>query len=73
MYLWNDAFKYDHDAVFKSTYKTLEQLIKGFKEHYFEVFQETIAFPVTAPFIQPEAPEENNENTIVQNLAGDVE
>lgn len=38
MYLWNDAFKFDRDKVFVSEYKTLEQLIEGFKSKYFEVF-----------------------------------
>ena len=46
MYLWNDAFKYDHDKVFKSDYKTLEQLIKGFKENLFSIFLDTLNFPV---------------------------
>lgn len=30
MYLWNDAFKFDHDKVFKSEYRTLDELIAGF-------------------------------------------
>ena len=44
MYLWNDAFKYDHDKVFKAEYKTLEQLISGFKADGFKVFLDTIHF-----------------------------
>lgn len=44
MYLWNDAFKYDHDKIFQSEYKTLEELIAGFKKKHFGVFLETIKF-----------------------------
>jgi len=44
MYLWNDAFKYDHEKVFKSQYKTLEDLIYGFKSNYFEVFSDDFHF-----------------------------
>ena len=44
MYLWNDAFKYGHDRVFKSNYKTLEQLIDGFKNNNFEIFLDSINF-----------------------------
>lgn len=29
MYLWNDAFKFDHDKVFKAEYRTLDELIAG--------------------------------------------
>lgn len=46
MYLWNDAFKYDHDKVFKSQYKTLEQLICGFKSTLFGIFNDNIVFSV---------------------------
>lgn len=45
MYLWNDAFKYDHDKVFRAEYKTLEQLLAGFEQSLFDVFLDTIAFP----------------------------
>ena len=44
MYLWNDAFKYDHSAVFKPEYTTLEQLIAGFKTLHFGVFLDSIGF-----------------------------
>ena len=45
MYLWNDAFKYDHDKVFRSEYKTLEQLLRAFETSFFSVFLDTIVFP----------------------------
>lgn len=48
MYLWNDAFKYDHSAVFESEYTTLEQLIDGFKTHRFGVFLASIGFGDTS-------------------------
>ena len=39
MYLWNDAFKYDKERIFKvDKYKTLEALLVGFKEENFGVF-----------------------------------
>ncbi len=31
MYLWNDAFRYDHEKVFHSDYRTLDELIDGFR------------------------------------------
>lgn len=49
MYLWNDAFKYDHDKVFRSEYKTLEQLLKAFETSLFSVFVDTIVFPTVVP------------------------
>ena len=42
MYLWNDAFKYNHNEIFKTEYKTLEQLISGFKDNKFNIFIENI-------------------------------
>lgn len=45
MYLWNDAFKYDHDKIFRPEYKTLEQLLAGFEQSLFDVFLDTVAFP----------------------------
>jgi hypothetical protein len=48
MYLWNDAFKYDHDKVFRTDYKTLEQLLHGFEQSLFDVFVDGIAFPRNA-------------------------
>lgn len=44
MYLWNDAFKYNHDKVFKDEYKTLDKLIMGFKNQGFKVFADEIKF-----------------------------
>ena len=44
MYLWNDAFKFSRDKVFKSEYKTLEDLIDGFKSNRFKVFTDKFSF-----------------------------
>lgn len=44
MYLWNDAFKFDHDKVFKSEYRTLDELINGFIRDGFAVFSDDIVF-----------------------------
>lgn len=38
MYLWNDAFKYNHEKVFRPDYRTLDQLINDFKRIKFDVF-----------------------------------
>lgn len=45
MYLWNDAFKYNHDRVFRSEYRTLEHLLQGFTQSLFGIFSEEIIFP----------------------------
>lgn len=42
MYLWNDAFKFNKERVFKTEYQTVEELIDGFKESYFDIFNENI-------------------------------
>jgi len=44
MYLWNDAFKFDHEKIFKAEYKTLESLIAAFKEKGFDIFAENVEF-----------------------------
>lgn len=44
MYLWNDAFKYNRDDVFKSEYRTLEELIDGFKTVKFDIFTDKLKF-----------------------------
>lgn len=44
MYLWNDAFKFDHDKVFKTEYRTLDELIAGFIRVGFAVFNDNITF-----------------------------
>lgn len=44
MYLWNDAFKYDHEKIFKSEYKTLDELLFGFKEKEFNIFADGVKF-----------------------------
>ena len=48
MYLWNDAFKYDHDKVFKPEYRTLEELLKGFYTHKFGIFASALGFDTIA-------------------------
>lgn len=44
MYLWNDAFKFDHEKVFKAEYRTLDELISGFIRVGFAVFNDDISF-----------------------------
>lgn len=52
MYLWNDAFKYDHEKIFRPEYKTLEQLLRGFTDSLFSVFSDSVIFPeYVAPVI----------------------
>lgn len=49
MYLWNDAFKYDREKVFKSEYHTLDQLIDGFNDDGMDVFVNEVDFSVDTP------------------------
>lgn len=43
-------FKYDRDKVFKPEYRTLEELLKGFYAHKFDVFVSSLGFDsVVAP------------------------
>ena len=44
LYLWNDAFKYDHDKLFKPEYRTLEELLKGFYTYKFGIFVSQLGF-----------------------------
>lgn len=48
MYLWNDAFKFEHDKVFKAEYRTLDELITGFVRVGFAVFNDDIVFKSVA-------------------------
>ena len=48
MYLWNDAFKFDHAKVFKAEYRTLDKLIDGFVRVGFAVFSDDIGFETIA-------------------------
>ena len=48
MYLWNDAFKFDHDKVFKAEYRTLDELISAFVRVGFGVFSDDISFETIA-------------------------
>ena len=48
MYLWNDAFKFDRDRVFRPEYRTLDELVSGFIRNGFAIFNEDIVFmPIT--------------------------
>lgn len=60
MYLWNDAFKFDKDKVFKAEYKTLEQLIEGFIINKFAVFDDDIDFGYIEPTPEVNADEIDN-------------
>ena len=44
MYLWNDAFKYEHEKIFDSKYKTLDELLTAFKSIGFKVFAPGVNF-----------------------------
>ena len=48
MYLWNDAFKFDHAKVFKAEYRTPDELIDGFGRVGFAVFSDDIVFETIA-------------------------
>ncbi len=63
MYLWNDAFKFDHDKVFKSEYRTLDSLITAFARTGFSIFNDEITFDFQD--------EENREIVNTDNLAID--
>ena len=61
MYLWNDAFKYDHSRVFNAKYRTLEDLVDGFMNVRFGVFLDTVRFSRPEPEAVPaqnDAPQE---------------
>lgn len=47
MYLWNDAFKYDRNKIFKAEYKTLEELLDAFCDSGFVVFNSQLGFDET--------------------------
>ena len=49
MYLWNDAFKYDHEKVFRAEYHTLDELINGFKDEGMNVFVDEVDFSIVTP------------------------
>lgn len=71
MYLWNDALKYDRDKVFKSEYRTLEQLLSGFASSQFDIFLDTVEFPEITP-AETLGPEEGNGESPADN-AGDAQ
>ncbi|MDO4362885.1 MAG: AAA family ATPase [Clostridia bacterium] len=67
MYLWNDAFKYDRDKVFKNEYKTLEQLIDGFETKAFDVFVDSFEFDntlVSNEILEQDYTDNSNESEI---------
>ena len=69
LYLWNDAFKYDHDRVFKQEYKTLEQLIEGFKSIGFGIFTDEFSFELGTS-LHDTRPDDSTEMTPEQYLEG---
>lgn len=44
MYLWNDAFKYNRELIFKTEYETLEDILHQFKKIKFKVFADSVKF-----------------------------
>ena len=69
MYLWNDAFKYDHEKVFKPEYHTLDELIDGFKAVGFDIFVDKDAFE-TDDFIESASNTDTKEVEIDKYLEG---
>lgn len=70
MYLWNDAFKYDHEKVFKSEYHTLDQLIDGFNDNGMDVFINDVDFSVNSPYGVLTIETSGKETPIENYLAG---
>ncbi len=70
MYLWNDAFKYDHEKVFKSEYHTLDQLIDGFSDNGMDVFVNDVDFSVGTPLGMVTVETNRKEAPIENYLAG---
>lgn len=68
MYLWNDAFKFDHDKVFKVEYRTLDELIAAFVRTGFAVFADDIIFEPLAT--EPDDLIETDNPTAEQYLEG---
>lgn len=68
MYLWNDALKYDRDKLFKSEYRTLEQLLAGFASSKFDVFLDTVEFTeidlLTEPTTEAEVADDPADNAV---------
>ena len=69
MYLWNDAFKYDHEKVFKPEYHTLDELIDGFKDVGFDIFIDKGVF-ITDDFTELSSNVETKEVEISKYLEG---
>ena len=69
MYLWNDAFKFSRDKVFKGEYKTLDDVIEGFIAHRFCVFIDTFSF-ANKDVVENMDDTENAENSVDEFLAG---
>ena len=70
MYLWNDAFKYDHDKVFRSEYRTLDQLINGFIENGMDVFVDEVDFSVDISYGVTSIEMSGKETPVESYLAG---
>ena len=70
MYLWNDAFKYDHDKVFRSEYRTLDQLINGFIENGMDVFADEVDFSVDISYGVTSIEMSGKETPVESYLAG---
>lgn len=59
MYLWNDAFKFSHETIFKQDFETLDGLLEGFNREGFSVFNDNIRFTDMKNEIQIEADNAN--------------
>lgn len=65
MYLWNDAFKFDHDKVFRADYRTLDELIDALGRIGFAVFCDDIAFDIITP--EPDGNDVADQETVTNN------
>lgn len=71
MYLWNDAFKFDREKVFKPEYKTLDQLLEGFKKNLFAVFADEFGFAsLPIPTVVSASSADNSDNPASDYLNG---
>lgn len=70
MYLWNDAFKFSRDKVFKSKYKTLDDVVDGFVDSRFCVFTDAFSFSTKDVVATENADNESGNLTVDAYLEG---
>lgn len=63
MYLWNDAFKYEHDKIFAEDITSLDVLLEEFATpRKFGIFKPEIIFPICAPVEEHPANSESEDS-----------